>query len=136
MKNAQLVGTAIVLALLGAFALAAAGPTAAMPGWSHSAQTAPSVGPSIDKQQRDQIKALHGAYRAALSELDWRVGENGHAPDTMQQARELRMALRAEIFDVLHRGSRIAGAAPAGSCPYSGESTPGRPMNDANTLYL
>ena len=136
MKNVRLVGTAIVLTLLVAFALAAAGPTAAMPGWSHSGQTAPAVEPSINAQQRDQIKALHDAYRAALAELDWSVGENGHAPDTMQQAQELRMALRAEIFEVLHRGGRVADSVPEGSCPYSGKVKPVRFVKDANTLYL
>ena len=63
------------------------------------------------------IRALHGAYRAAVGELDWSVGENGHAPETVEQARDLRMALEAEIREVLERGTMKALRAASVSVP-------------------
>jgi len=136
MMNAKVLGAALLLAVLGGLALFAAGPTSAMPGWSHSGQTDSPAHPSISEEQRDQIAALHSAYRAALSQLDWSMGENGHAPDTMQQAKELRMALRAEISDVLRRGTEATGSASEGGCPYSGERTPVKFADNAPTIYL
>jgi|GEM_PF-2103990 len=136
MTKAKIFFSTLLLASLGGLTLVAAGPTAAMPGWSNFDQASSSVSPSVKEEQRDQIEALHSAYRAALSQLDWSIGENGHAPDTMRQAQELRMALRAEIFDVLHRDSDAVGSSPEKGCPYSGEVTPVRFGRDADTLHL
>lgn len=132
--NKTLSRTIALLVLLCGLALAAAGPISAKPGWSHPGQEAPSS--SFTAEQRDHIRNLHSAYRAALSELDWSIGEHGHAPETMQKARELRMALRAEIFDVLHRDSQAAKSSEKGTCPYSGRAMPVRFDTDAATLYL
>lgn len=128
----QYFGVVLFAVLLGGFALVTSGPIAAMPGWSNSGQPVTS----INEIQRDQIKALHGAYRAALAELDWSIGENGHAPETMRQARDLRMALRAEISDVLRRGSETGGSNEKSVCPYSGKKMPVRFDDNAPTLYL
>lgn len=133
MRKGSFLNAALVLASLGAIALVSPGPISAMPGWSHPGHASPSI--AIPEEQREHIRNLHSAYRAALSDLDWSVGEKGHAPETMQKARELRMALRAEIFDVLHRDSEATGSAKGG-CPYSGGKTPVRFKVDANTLYL
>jgi len=136
MMKAKLLGTALFLAALGGLALVAADPTSAMPGWSNSGPASMSSHPSINQKQRDQIKALHSAYRAALSELDWSIGDNGHSPDTMQQAKELRMALRAEISDVIRRGSELTGSSSESGCPYSGQRKPVRFGDNAETLVL
>ena len=103
-----------------------------MPGWSHPGHD----GLTISETQREQIRNLHDAYRAALSSLDWSVDEDGHSSETMQQARELRIALRAEIMDVLQRGD--SGRAPAGegTCPWSGKKIPAKSQSNAETLYL
>lgn len=132
MMKGRLFGIVLFAISFGALALATAGQTSAMPGWSNSGKP----GISINETQRDQIKALHGAYRAALAELDWSVGENGHATETVRQARELRMALRAEISDVLGRSNENAGSNEQGACPYSGRKTPVRFDDSAPTLYL
>ena len=136
MMNAKVLGAALLLAVLGGLALFAAGPTSAMPGWSHSGQTDSPAHPSISEEQRDQIKALHSAYRAALSQLDWSIDDNGHAPDTMQQAKELRMALRAEISDVLRRGSDAMASSSETGCPYGGQRKPVKFADNAQTMYL
>lgn len=136
MMKAKVLGSALLLAALGGLALVVAGPTSAMPGWSHSDQAVMTAHPSINDKQRDQIKALHHAYRAALSQLDWSAGENGHSPDTMQQAKELRMALRAEISDVLQRGKEVAGSSSERGCPYSGQRKPVKFGGNAPTLVL
>jgi len=133
MKKVSFLSTVLVLAALGGLALFAAGPISAMPGWSHPGHASPSI--AVTEEQREHIRNLHSAYRAALSNLDWRIADNGHAPETMQQARELRMALRAEIAEVLDRGGEVAGAGE-GACPYSGHAKPVRFKVDANTLYL
>lgn len=136
MRKAGFFGAALFAASLGGLALTTSGPTSAMPGWSHPGDSSVSIQP----EQREQINALHSAYRAALAKLDWSIvengGENGHAPETMQQARELRMALRAEIFDVLHRDGQVADSAPEGACPYSGQPKPVRLEGSTRTLYL
>lgn len=131
MTKIKLMGAALVLAAAGGLTLVTAGPTSAMPGWGDG-----HGGMSITQEQREQIRNLHSAYRAALSNLDWSVDENGHSAKTMQQARELRIALRAEIMDVLDRGKQPAGSTSEGTCPYSGEAEPVRLKSNANTLYL
>jgi Spy/CpxP family protein refolding chaperone len=131
MTKIKLMGAVLVLAAAGGLTLVTAGPTSAMPGWGDG-----HAGMSITQEQREQIRNLHSAYRAALSNLDWSVDENGHSSETMQQARELRIALRAEIMDVLNRGKQPAASTPEGTCPYSGETQPVRLESNANTLYL
>ncbi len=128
MRKARVVTVLMAVALLSALAFAAA-PIAAMPGWSKDTS---GVVP-ITEQQRDQIQNLHRAYRAAIANLDWSVSENGHASETMQQARELRIALRAEILDVIHRDGQ---AAQSAGCPYGGKAQPVRVDRDTDTLYL
>lgn len=134
MPKIKLLNKALVLASLCGLALVAAGPISAMPGWSHPGHAAPSA--AFTAEQRDHIRNLHSAYRAALSELDWSLGEKGHSPETMRQARDLRMALRAEISDVLRRGNETAGSNQPGACPYSGRKTPVKFDRNAPTLYL
>ena len=109
-----------------------AGTTSAMPGWSHPGHDVRM----ITETQREQIRNLHDAYRAALSSLDWTVDEDGHSAETMQQARELRIALRAEIVEVLRRGESGRAPSSEGSCPWSGKSTPVKFRSNAETLYL
>lgn len=132
MDKAKFFGALVLVFVFGSVMLMAAGPISAMPGWSKSGH--PSI--TINPKQRDQIARLHGAYRAALAELDWRLGKNGHAPETMRQARDLRMALRAEISEVLRGGRDTAGSGQQGVCPYSGRTAPIRFDDDAPTLYL
>lgn len=129
MTKFKLIGVSFLLAAATALALVTAGPSSAMPGWSSEGHG----GMSISQQQREQIRNLHSAYRAALSNLDWSVTENGHSSETMSKARELKIALHEEIMDVLNRGGEVAGE---GTCPYSGKQRPVRLESDADTLYL
>lgn len=131
MRKTRIVTALAVLALIIALGLSAA-PISAMPGWSKEGKPALS----ITEQQRDQIRNLHSAYRAAIGTLDWSVDENGHPVETMQEARELRMALRAEIFDVIHREREGVQPAAGKTCPYSSEAKPVRVKKDRNSLYL
>jgi len=131
MRKTRIVTALAILALITTLAMSA-GPISAMPGWSKEAN--PAI--SITAQQRDQIQNLHSAYRAAISNLDWSVDENGHPTETMKQARDLRMALRAEIFDVIHRDSEGAQPASGSTCPYSGEAQPVRVKKDRDSMYL
>ena len=132
MSNAKLFGILLLLALIGGVMLVTSSPSSAMPGWTDPGQTRPSV----TAQQQDMIRALHDAYRAAVAELDWSVGENGHAPETVEQARELRMALQAEIKGVLERGRENQPSAGNSVCPYSGQTRPVKFESKGPTLYL
>lgn len=132
MNKAKYFGALVLVFGFCGVTLMAAGPISAMPGWSKSGH--PSI--TINSEQRDQIARLHSAYRAALADLDWRLGENGHPPETIRQARDLRMALRAEISDVLRGGRETAGSGQSGVCPYSGKTVPVGFDDNAPTLYL
>jgi len=132
MKRIKYIEAGVFALSLGALALVTVSPTLAMPGWSNSDGSEDS----IKSEQREQISALHSAYRAALAELDWSVGENGHAPETMLQARQLQLALRAEIFDVIHRDRKAANSSRDGACPYSGQPKPVKVDGSTRTLYL
>jgi hypothetical protein len=89
----------------------------------------------MSEQRRDQIQQLHSAYKAALAELDWSVDDGGHSADTIQQARELRIALHAEISDVMRRTSGSERAEPD-TCPFSGKSMPTRSKHEGDTFSL
>lgn len=132
MLNARTLSVALFVAAVVGAMIAASGPTSAMPGWSKPG-TSKIL---ITTEQRDHIRNLHAAYKAAVSDLDWSVDETGHAPDTMRQARDLKLALRAEIFDVIHRPSAVSESSSEPTCPYSGKMTPVRLENDGQTLYL
>lgn len=131
-----------VLKLLGAVVVGLVvtiGPIAAIADGLDDPPTASPAGVEgdvISQSQREQIRNLHEAYRAALAKLDWSAGSEGHSSDTLRQARELRMALRAEIFDVIHRGAERAPASGEGQCPYSGKAAPVRVKAAEGTLYL
>lgn len=124
------------LAVVGILA-AAPGPISALPGWSQPDQGGGNAtGVPITVDQREQIRALHEAYQAAVSELDWRADENGHRPETIQQARNLKRALHAGILDVIHRGGPVSKAPDATGCPYSGRRIPARLDSNGPTLHL
>lgn len=132
MLNAKCLGVALLVAAAAGIMIAASGTSSAMPGWSKpgAAQVL------ITAEQRDHIRNLHAAYKAAVADLDWSAGDSGHSSETMQQARNLRLALRAEIFDVIHRGSAVSESSTEPTCPYSGKATPVRLESDGKTLYL
>lgn len=132
MTNLKLLGVLLLLALIGGLTLVTSSSSSATPGLTSPGHAAPS----INAQQRDLIRALHGAYRAAVAELDWSVGENGHAPETVEQARDLRMALEAEIREVLERGNDKGTSSGARVRPYSGQTRPGSSESKSLTLYL
>jgi len=136
MTNPRLFGILLLLASLGGVTLVTSSPSSAMPGWTHPGRAAPA----INAEQRDMIQALHVLYRAAVAELDWSVDENGHAPESVEQARNLRLALQAEIKDVLARGDdagKPTGKANGeGVCPFSGQTQPVNLESKGPTLYL
>lgn len=129
-KSTSLKITAVLVAVAALVLLA--GPLAAKPG-SH-----PVLGQlELSQQQQQQIQNLRSAYREKLNTLDWSVNDGAHAPETLQQWRELRIALRAEIREVLTEDQRQAlDASSRKSCPYSGQATPVRVQQRTNTLFL
>lgn len=121
----------IVSALATVFLLA--GPLAAKPN-SH-----PVLGQlELSQDQQQQIANLQSAFREQVSELDWSVVNGSHAPETLQQWRELRIALRAEVRDVLtEEQQQVADAMRRGVCPYSGKVAPARAQQPTTTtLFL
>ena len=132
MSNAKLFGIFLLLALVGGVMLVTSSSSSATPGLTQPGHAAPS----INAQQRDMIRALHGAYRAAVAELDWSVDENGHSPATVEQARDLRMALEAEIREVLERGADEGTSSGERIRPYSGQTRPVKLESKDPTLYL
>ena len=120
----------MVSALATVFLLA--GPLAAKPN-SH-----PVLGQlELNPDQQRQIENLQSAFREQIGELDWSVSDGGHAPETLQQWRELRIALRAEIREVLTDEQRQAmDAVRRGSCPYSGKAAPVRVQQPTTTTLL
>jgi len=132
MTNLKLLGVLLLLALIGGLTFVTSSSSSATPGLIQPGHATPS----INAQQRDMIRALHGAYQAAVAELDWSVGENGHAPETVEQARDLRMALEAEIRDVLERGTDEDTLNNERVRPYSGQTRPGNFEGKDSTLYL
>jgi hypothetical protein len=117
MRNLRILGLFILLVMTAGLAITSAGPSQAMPGWTRDAQ--PKMG--VGERQRDEIRSLHIAYEAALSELDWSVGDDGHSAETLEQASELRRALNEAISDVMHRGGEIE-RTPGSACPYGGKA--------------
>ncbi|MGY6553291.1 MAG: hypothetical protein ACXIUM_02095 [Wenzhouxiangella sp.] len=121
----------IVSALATIFLLA--GPLAAKPN-AH-----PVLGQlELSQDQQQQIANLQSAFRAQVGDLDWSLVDGVHPPETVQQWRELRIALRAEIREVLTEEQRqIADAMRAGVCPHSGKATPARVQQPSTTtLFL
>lgn len=116
LKHKLFGAAALVLAASGVL-IAVSEPSSAMPGWSSKG----SANSSITSAQHEQMVLLKEAYRAALAELDWSADDGGHSSETMQQARELHMALRAEMASIMRRGQPSEGReTPSGACPYSG----------------
>lgn len=132
MLNSRTLSVALFVAAIVGIMIAASGPTSAMPGWSKPGASKIL----ITTEQRDHIRNLHAAYKAAVANLDWSVDETGHAPETMRQARDLRLALRAEIIDVIHHSTAVSESSSEPACPYSGKTTPVRLENDGQTLYF
>ncbi len=109
-------------------------PVTAKPGWSM--ENHPMLG--LTEEQRDYIDDLRAIYRERIGELDWSVTEEGHAPETLQEARELSAALRAEIREVLTDEQREAMKSYRASCPHSGQRGSRKQQIDrtSGTLYL
>lgn len=132
MKNRFALTATILAALLVALAVLFTSPTLAKPGWSHPAQG----DLTLSAEQRDRISNLRGAFHDKLKALDWTVDENGHASETLQQARELRLALRAEIRDVLTPAQLERMDSAHRSCPHGGKREIQPVRQQTTTLYL
>lgn len=133
MPKTSALNIVLLAAALMALGLLIASPISAKPGWSH-----PVLGAlDLSQEQQQQIGNLRSAFREQFKGLDWSVENGAHAPETLQQARELRMALRAEIREVLTDEQRQAmDAARRGSCPHSGQVAPVRTQQQTTTLFL
>lgn len=130
-KHHALNATALA-AVLVVLALLFASPILAKPGWSH-----PAPGDlALSAQQREQISNLRSAFGHKLKALDWSVGDGGHAPETLQQARELRLALRAEIRDILTAEQLARMDSAHRSCPHGGKPDMQPVRHQTTTLYL
>lgn len=125
-------GNLLVVVLLGSALavgiLAFSAPLSAKPGWQYPAQGELALSP----EQREQIANLRAAFRDRVKRLDWSVTDGQHAPATMQKARELRIALREEIREVLTNEQLNHLRSGAGSCPHGGQAV----KRQSATLYL
>ncbi|MDT8438586.1 MAG: hypothetical protein RQ729_06225 [Wenzhouxiangellaceae bacterium] len=132
MSPTKLVVSALLLTFAGLGALIVAAPSSAMPG--HGASAAVTM--DLPPQKLEQIRLLKEAYRSAMDALDWGVDENGHAAETLAQARDLKQALHAEMMAMLHRDLERAPAA-RGGCPYGGgKAHPVIGSSRTDTLHL
>jgi len=134
MPKTSALNIVLLTAALMALGLLIASPISAKPGWSH-----PVLGAlDLSQEQQQQIGNLRGAFREQFGALDWSLENGAHAPETLQQARELRMALRAEIREVLTDEQRQAmDAARRGTCPHSGgQVAPVHNQQQTTTLFL
>jgi len=118
-----LLGTA-----LGFGILALSAPIAAKPGWSQP----DSSDLTLTGEQREKIANLRAAFHERVKGLDWSIKDGEHAADTLRKARELRMALREEIQDVLTDEQLSHLHSHSKRCPHGG--TPAE--RQATTLYL
>ncbi|MFP4277649.1 MAG: hypothetical protein ACLFQ2_09515 [Wenzhouxiangella sp.] len=132
MKRAQVIYALAVTGCLVVLALAFSSPIAAKPGWSH-----PGHGDlALSSEQRKQIANLRGAFHERIKALDWSVEDGSHDPATLQQARELRLALRAEIREVL-TDAQLEHMESAGKrCPRGGQPEIRPVRQQTTTLYL
>jgi len=132
MKFSQF-ATAVALTLsLSVLVMAFSSSSQARPGWSQ-----PAHGDlSLTTEQRNQIANLRGAFHDQIKALDWSVQDGGHDPATLQQTRELRLALRAEIRELLTAEQLEHMDSAHRRCP--GGDKPGvRPVRQqTTTLYL
>lgn len=138
MRKKSALNIALLAALLMALGLLMVNPLLASslsskPGGSH-----PVLGGlELSDEQQQQIRNLRSAFRDQVNALDWSVENGAHSPQTLRQARELRMALRAEVREVLTEEQRQAmDAARRGSCPHSGRVAPVRTQQRTSTLFL
>jgi hypothetical protein len=130
-KHTALNATVLTAALV-VLALLFTSPILAKPGWSH-----PAHGDlALSSEQRNEIRNLRGAFHDKLKALDWTVDEGGHAPETLQQARELRLALRAEIRDVLTSEQLERMGSANRSCPHGGKGDAQQVRQQGTTLYM
>ncbi len=132
MRNRQALNTTLLLAALAALAFLVASPISAKPGWSH-----PVLGQlELSSEQQNEIQNLRSAFRDQFRGLDWSYDEGGHSSETLQQARELRIALREEIREVLTEQQRELMDSARKGCPYSGKRAPASASPQSATLYL
>jgi hypothetical protein len=123
MLTVLLLGTALGLGVL-----ALSAPIAAKPGWSQP----DSSELRLTGEQREQIANLRAAFHARLKSLDWSIKDGQHGADTLREARELRMALREEIQDVLTEDQRNHLHSQTKRCPRGGMPV----ERQTTTLYL
>jgi Spy/CpxP family protein refolding chaperone len=128
MKLSNLLLVLILGGTLGLGILAFSAPIAAKPGWQHPAQGELA----LTSEQREQIANLRAAFHDRVKNLDWSLQDGEHASDTLQEARELRIALRQEIRDVLTDAQREHLRSTRSSCPYGGVPV----QRQSATLYL
>ncbi|MFW5815433.1 MAG: hypothetical protein ACOCVP_01130 [Wenzhouxiangella sp.] len=132
MKQAHVLNALAIAACLAALALVFSSPIAAKPGWSD-----PARGDlALSGEQRDQIANLRGAFHDRIKDLDWSIHDGEHDPKTLQQARELRLALRAEIRDVLTAKQLEHMDSARKRCPHGGAPEKQPVRQQTNTLYL
>jgi len=130
MQRIGIFSAAILIALIMGLGMFAPGSTSAYPGAQHPSHTINA----LSDEQRRHIQSLKSAYRAAVSNLDWSIGEHGHAPETMQRMQELRLALHAGIMNVMARHGNQP--ASTGTCPYSGKNLDKLGLGRGPTLTL
>lgn len=132
MRKTSTLNATLLVAALVTLAFLVASPISAKPGWSHPLLSELN----LSSEQQKQIHNLRSAYRAQFKDLDWSVQDGGHFPETLQQARELRIALREEIREVLTEEQIELMDSARQGCPYSGKRGPAPARPQTTTLFL
>jgi hypothetical protein len=134
MKAANILTVILLGSALGTGTLIFSSPTEAEAGWQHSERGTLA----LTSEQRQQIANLSDAFHDRIKGLDWSVQDGSHDPNTLRTARELRLALRAEIRDVMTQEQLEHIHSARKTCPHGGQANPGpQPVKtDSATLYL
>ena len=134
MKAANILTVLLLGSALGTGVLIFSSPTEAEANWQHSDRGTLA----LTGEQREQIADLSDVFHDRIKSLDWSVQDGNHDPDTLRAARELRLALRAEIREVMTQEQLEHIHSARKTCPRGGQAHPGpQPVQaDSATLYL
>jgi len=130
MKISNVLAVLLLGSALGFGILSLSAPSLAGAGWQGSANT----DLALSGEQREQIANLRAAFHDRIKSLNWAVRDGNHDRETLREARELRMALRAEIRNVMTKEQLEHMKSARKTCPHGGQPQPVQ-ANSA-TLYL
>ncbi len=130
MKISNVLTVLLLGSALGFGVLSLTAPTQAGVAW----QAPADADLALSAKQREQIANLRAAFHDRVKSLDWGVRDGSHDRETLREARELRLALRAEIRSVMTDEQLEHMKSARKTCPHGGRAQP--VQTDNATLYL